>query len=221
MAAPEERRKRGGGEEEEEEGEKEEAKKRLDYVAYFYAVGNVTLDVVSATVTVAQHGLLTTADVNLLRFGFAGVVLTAAVAGRDHSPRCLFSHFLPSNLAVAPVLGGSDSSRSSSGNSGNGGGDEIGDESGDGQKLQKPASAMTQRDYCAVSAGVVFVTVLNPLIMTWVMFNLPLAVAMTLNSLTPIWSLPVAFFIFGEHISGLACAGAALACAGVVLLVVF
>ena len=51
-------------------------------VAYFYAVGNVTLDVVAATITVAEHGALTTADVNLLRFGFAGVVLTAAVVAR-------------------------------------------------------------------------------------------------------------------------------------------
>ena len=50
------------------------------------------------------------------------------------------------------------------------------------------------------------------------MFRLPLAVAVTLNSLTPIWSLPVAK-MHGERISGLACAGAALAFIGVVLLV--
>ena len=70
-----------------------------------------------------------------------------------------------------------------------------------------------------MAVGVIFVTVLTPLIMTWVMFELPLAIAITLSSITPIWSLPVAF-CHGESVGLKAIFGALLASAGVVMLAV-
>ena len=76
---------------------------------------------------------------------------------------------------------------------------------------------MTRRDWAAVAVGVIFVTVLTPLIMTWVMFELPLAIAITLSSITPIWSLPVAW-AHGEAVGCKAVFGAMLASTGVVLL---
>ena len=51
------------------------------------------------------------------------------------------------------------------------------------------------------------------------MFVLPLAVAVTLWSLTPLWALPVSVY-FGQRVSGRAGAGALLATGGVVMLAV-
>ena len=53
----------------------------------------------------------------------------------------------------------------------------------------------------------------------WTMFVLPLAVAVTLWSLTPLWALPVSVY-FGQKVSGRAGAGAVLATGGVVMLAV-
>ena len=53
----------------------------------------------------------------------------------------------------------------------------------------------------------------------WTMFVLPLAVAVTLWSLTPLWALPVSVY-FGQKVSGRAGAGALLATGGVVMLAV-
>jgi uncharacterized membrane protein len=119
-------------------------------VAYFYAVGNVTLDVVAATITVAEHGALTTADVNLLRFGFAGVVLTAAVVARDLC--CGFGAAGEATVGEATAALPSSAAASTT-----------------TRCLQRwwYTGGMSRSDRAAVAAGVVFVTVLNPLIMTW------------------------------------------------------
>lgn len=52
--------------------------------AYAYATMNVILDVYAATITVAKHGgPLSSAEVNLLRFGLAAVLLAIIWAGRE------------------------------------------------------------------------------------------------------------------------------------------
>ena len=54
---------------------------------------------------------------------------------------------------------------------------------------------------------------------TWTMFRLPLAVAITLSSLTPAWALPVGLY-HGQPITRRAVGGAVLTTAGVVSLAV-
>ncbi len=78
-------------------------------------------------------------------------------------------------------------------------------------------AAMTTTQWRRVVFGVFLVTFLTPLVLTWTMFVLPLSVALTLSSLTPIWSLPVGLR-HGEPITRLAAAGAALAVGGVACL---
>ena len=136
---------------------------------YAYATVNVVLDVYAATITVAERGPLSSAEVNLLRFGLAAILLIIVWAFR--------------------------ASR---------------------EKQDKP---MARRDWGRVALGVVFVTFLTPLITVWTMFVLPLAVAVTLWSLTPLWALPVSVY-FGQKVSGRAGAGALLATGGVVMLAV-
>ena len=137
---------------------------------YAYATVNVVLDVYAATITVAQRGPLSSAEVNLLRFGLAAVLLILVWAGREG-------------------------------------------------RLKSNAKPMARRDWMLVALGVVFVTFLTPLITVWTMFVLPLAVAVTLWSLTPLWALPVSVY-FGQKVSGRAGAGALLATGGVVMLAV-
>ena len=137
---------------------------------YAYATVNVILDVYAATITVAERGPLSSAEVNLLRFGLAAVLLILVWAGREG-------------------------------------------------RLKSNAKPMARRDWLRVALGVVFVTFLTPLITVWTMFVLPLAVAVTLWSLTPLWALPVSVY-FGQKVSGRAGAGALLATGGVVMLAV-
>ena len=167
-------------------------------IAYLYAVGNVMLDVYAATITVEHHGDLTAADVSLIRFGFAGVVLTLMFgakecAGRISSPRSTVVRKgppPPNGVLSLPHLVPMDG-----------------------------VGSMTEADWASVAGGTIFVTVLGPLLNTWVMFKLPLGIAVTLNSTTPLWSLPVAWF-HGETLSLGAMAGAAMATCGVALLIV-
>ena len=137
---------------------------------YAYATVNVILDVYAATITVAERGPLSSAEVNLLRFGLAAVLLILVWAFREG-------------------------------------------------RLKSNAKPMARRDWGRVALGVVFVTFLTPLITVWTMFVLPLAVAVTLWSLTPLWALPVSVY-FGQKVSGRAGAGALLATGGVVMLAV-
>ena len=78
--------------------------------------------------------------------------------------------------------------------------------------------AMNEMDWMGVAGGTIFVTVLGPLLNTWVMFKLPLGIAITLNSTTPLFSLPVAWW-YDEVVDRIAMAGAVLSTAGVVMLV--
>jgi len=137
---------------------------------YAYATVNVILDVYAATITVAERGPLSSAEVNLLRFGLAAVLLILVWAFREG-------------------------------------------------RLKSDAKPMTRRDWMRVALGVVFVTFLTPLITVWTMFVLPLAVAVTLWSLTPLWALPVSAY-FGQRVSRRALMGAFLATGGVVMLAV-
>ena len=50
---------------------------------YAYATVNVVLDVYAATITVAERGPLSSAEVNLLRFGLAAVLLILVWAFRE------------------------------------------------------------------------------------------------------------------------------------------
>ena len=149
----------------------EEATTEPPYLkGYAYATVNVILDVYAATITVAERGPLSSAEVNLLRFGLAAVLLILVWAFREG-------------------------------------------------RLKSNAKPMARRDWGRVALGVVFVTFLTPLITVWTMFVLPLAVAVTLWSLTPLWALPVSAY-FGQKVSHRAGAGALLATGGVVMLAV-
>jgi len=79
------------------------------------------------------------------------------------------------------------------------------------------STTMDRRDWLGVAGGTCFVTVLTPIVTTWTYFKLPLAVAVTIGSLAPIWSLPLAHF-HGETLGYKAIVGAVLSVLGVAML---
>jgi drug/metabolite transporter (DMT)-like permease len=167
-------------------------------VGFMYAFANCVGDVFSATIVVAHHGDMSPIDVNLVKFGFAGVMLALIVAVTEGSSfHTLRQHFV-----------GSPSSPSSSGEAAK-------------REAAKEASStkMDRRDWLGVSGGIMFVTVLTPIVTTWTYFKLPLATAVTIGSTAPIWSLPIAYF-HGERVGTQAMVGAVLAALGVTMLVI-
>ena len=132
------------------------------------------------------------AETNLVRFGLAAVVLAAC---------CLCQMLRP----VARRIAFADLSR------------DDDERETPAKRQERDESPMSSRAWAKVVFGVVMVTFLTPLITTWTMFVLPLAVAVTLSSLTPIWSLPVGMY-HGTPVTTKAAAGAALTCGGVICL---
>jgi len=161
-------------------------------VGFVYAFANCVGDVSSATIVVAHHGDMSPIDVNLVKFGFAGVTLALIVALTEgssfHTVRQLFVRS-PSAL------------------------------SGETEKREASSTKMDRRDWLGVSGGIIFVTVLTPIVTTWTYFTLPLATAVTIGSTAPIWSLPIAYF-HGERVGNQAVVGAVLATLGVTMLVI-
>jgi drug/metabolite transporter (DMT)-like permease len=206
---------------------------------------------------VSWHRDLSSADVNLLRFGFAGAVCTVAVAlreaaldqfaaqtrARSDASAAAYataiaaapkegevvvreSHGIPPPESGAAATGRIDSNGVAETTSNEAAvcatsraGGSSGSSSDDAVAVAeaRAAVAMTGADWRAVGVGVVFVTVLCPLASTWCLFHLPLAVALTLGSTAPLWSLPVAR-CHGEDLTQRAVGGALLATAGVVML---
>lgn len=66
--------------------------------------------------------------------------------------------------------------------------------------------------------GVAFVTFLHPALVNYAMFQIPLALLLTLDSIGPLYSLPLGWIIQNERPTFSACVGAALAVGGIVIL---
>jgi drug/metabolite transporter (DMT)-like permease len=75
---------------------------------------------------------------------------------------------------------------------------------------------LSTKSWQLVLLGVFFATFLNPIMTSYAVFHLPLAVFMTLISMTPVWALPLAYLFKGEKITNRAVIGSVLAVAGIV-----
>ena len=78
--------------------------------------------------------------------------------------------------------------------------------------------SMTKKTWALVSCGVLFVTVLCPALSNWALFQLPLSVCLCLTSVSPLYAIPMAYFVKKEQITWRAVVGSILAIVGVVVL---
>jgi drug/metabolite transporter (DMT)-like permease len=69
-----------------------------------------------------------------------------------------------------------------------------------------------------VSLGVAFVSFLQPALTNYAMFQISLALLLTLESIGPLYSLPLSLLLQNERPTYRACLGAILAVAGIAIL---
>lgn len=81
-----------------------------------------------------------------------------------------------------------------------------------------PMAEMTRSSWCHVSVGVLLVTFANPSLSNYALFEIALALALTLGSIGPLYSLPLAYLLQHDPPTIRSSLGALLAVAGVVLL---
>ena len=151
---------------------------------YPYAILNVLLDTYGA-VLIKEHGKsFKVWEINLLRFGFAGVVMLIVSLGM-------------SAMRIA---------RSRS------------EERKQTPWYSLPISEMTSSSWGHVSVGVLLVTFATPSLSNYALFQIALALALTLGSIGPLYSLPLTFLMQHDPPTIRTVIGALLAVAGVVVL---
>jgi len=167
---------------------------------YFLAVVNVLLDAYGSYLT-KKHGLgMSTWEINLCRLGFAGAVMSALsilLKLRDfrkrRKQRQSRSHEVLSPLQIR-------SSRIRP-----------------WYRLPRMAAV----PWIIVSIGVCFVTFFAPALANFSLFEIPLALSVSLCSVTPLYTLPLGILMKGEKPSRRGYLGAGLSVLGVMILCIW
>lgn len=169
---------------------------------YAMAVVNVVLDTYGSLLT-KEHGVgMTTWEINLIRFGFAGaVMLSMSVA--MHLKRCF------NNMHRRKI----EKKRETFAEG------ELEEEhdkwTGDWYSL--PGN-MNRKSWFYVCIGVAFVTFGAPALSNYALFQIALALTLTLTSVGPLYALPLSWLLQHDRATLRACIGACLAVGGIVVL---
>lgn len=163
---------------------------------YLCAVTNVIFDAYGSLLT-KQHGVgMTTWGINLIRFGFAGVTMTIM------SSIMRMQHFLIQNRNQQ-----NEQEHTSQ---------EITNINENNNWYKLPS--MKYKPWIKVSIGVMLVTFLCPSLSNYALFQIALALAITLGSVTPLYALLLEWPIKGNKPTFKSFIGSVFAIAGVVIL---
>ena len=164
-----------------------------------YALGflNVVLDTYGSLLT-KEHGVgMSTWEINLIRFGFSGA--------------CMLALSAVMNLRQWILVRGHERKKD--------------EESPDDEEQDKAKNTwhslprnMTRKAWLKVSMGVAFVTFLTPALSNYALFQIALALALTLGSVGPLYALPLTWLLQHDRPTVRACVGGILAVAGIVVL---
>lgn len=158
-------------------------------VGFGLALLNVVLDTYGSVLT-KQYGVrLTVWEINLLRFGFAAVVLQILSAA------LFIVRFFRKEQDVAD----SDQDKTT-------------------PWFLLPFHDMTIMEWIKVSGGVSLVTFATPALSNFALFQIALALALTLGSIGPLYQLPLGFLIQKRRITIRSACGALSVVAGVAIL---
>jgi drug/metabolite transporter (DMT)-like permease len=157
---------------------------------YIMSVLNVVLDTYGSVLTKQYGFAMTTWEINLIRFGFAGAVML--LVSLSFAARGYF------------LVPDKDKRRAE-----------------DPPWYTLPARTMTKRSWVHIVIGVSLVTFLTPTLSNYALFQIALALSLTLTSVGPLYALPLSWFLQNDRPSFRACIGAAMAVAGVVILSFF
>jgi drug/metabolite transporter (DMT)-like permease len=171
---------------------------------YIMSVLNVVLDTYGSVLT-KQYGVgMTTWEISLIRFGFAGAVMFLVSVAFYIGSRCLR---MPTEQEALATNGDDEAIK------------DIKD------KYPAPwyllPTNMSRKSWLKVVAGVGLVTFLTPALSNYALFQIALALALTLGSVGPLYALPLSWLLQSDKPSLRACFGAGMAVAGVIVLSLF
>ena len=200
---------------------------------FVYSVLNVVLDTFGSLLT-KEYGVgMTTWEINLIRFGFAGIVMLMISAS-------FYTRDLLLLLSLSTRTG-----EPSGPNVNNNSDDDENHDDNDldidhahqivvngkdtneirvpwyGLPIQSSANVMTKRSWLQVIGGVVLVTFATPALSNYALFRIALGLALTLGSVGPLYALPLSWWLQSDRPTLRAVFGACLAVAGVVVLSLF
>lgn len=168
---------------------------------YIMAAINVILDTYGSVLTKQYGTNMSTWEISLIRFGFAGIVLLlVSIIMTIRAALC--------GVVVVVVV----TTTNSNGTSGQ-------------PATNNPTPCwyalpmdMSHMAWFKIVVGVALVTFLAPALTNYALFQIALALALTLGSLGPIYSLPLSWLLQQDKPTICASIGAALAVAGVIVL---
>ncbi|KAL7546525.1 hypothetical protein ACHAWF_009858 [Thalassiosira exigua] len=161
---------------------------------YFCAIINVLADSFGSLLTRIYGVGMTTWSINLIRFGFAGVVLACISIG------------MRLHLQCRPLKESAEPEREA-------------DAQARPQWFELPT--LTRMGWLQITAGVLFVTFLCPALSNYALFQIALGLAVSLGSVGPLYGLLLDWPFRGRRPTWLGCLGVLLSIAGVVILCVW
>jgi drug/metabolite transporter (DMT)-like permease len=183
---------------------------------YVWSLLNVVFDTYGA-VLIKQYGEgMTVWEIGLIRFGFAGLVLLVLSLS--------IVVYVRGRIILLRQLGVEPADQAIMASTGNDDDDDDTTEKGGVNDQQPtawyalPINEMSRSSWAHVSGGVMLVAFLQPTLTTYALFEIAVALALTLGSAGPLYSLPLAYFLQKEVPTVRAYAGAVLAVAGIVVL---
>ena len=175
-------------------------------IGYSLATLNVLLDTYAAMIT-KEHGVgMTTWEINLIRMGFAGLAMLA------------ISIIMRLKDLIAQKY------RRLFQKTQNFGEDQACHKQEEIVKnifVWYKMPTMLIRPWVIVSIGVLFVTFLSPALASYALFEITLALAITLGSVTPLFTLPLGWLLKGERPTPHSFLGASVSVLGVIVLCIW
>ncbi len=172
---------------------------------YCLATVNVLLDSYASYLTKKYGYEMNTWEINLCRLGFAATVMSSLaifMRMRDWKKKRRMRNSISGLLSYAPVP---QKPKTES-------------------KKMKPwylFPRMPVTAWITVSFGVIFVTFFAPALANYSLFQIPLALSVSLCSVTPLYTLPLGVFMKGERPSRRGYLGAAFSVLGVAILCIW
>ena len=158
------------------------------------AILNVVLHTFGVLLTKKYGVGMTTFEINLIRFGFAGICMALLS----------FSLWSISNISSTTTSTTTTMTTMMT------------------TMTMKPAWYLlpdaSYSTWMRISFGVVFVSFLQPALTNYAMFQISLALLLTLESIGPLYSLPLSYILQGDRPTFRACVGAILAVIGIIVL---
>jgi len=167
------------------------------HAGMFWSVSNVILHTFGALITKKYGVGMTTWEINLIRFGFAGICML------------IMSIFMKTRRRQQQQQGFETAESGAS------------TTSADTKKKEEWFDLPPLKSWALwmrISVGVLFVSFFQPALTNYAMFQIALALLLTLESIGPIYSLPLAYILQKEKPTIRAGVGACLAVGGIILL---